>query len=138
MAPLTALAFVCAGGALFASTLSATLNLSTFVRWTRLLGAGMLVLISSTRLLACMGVANFHMDRLIFAGESGGDNPATMSPATACSFLLLAVGLLLPEKKGMMPWFQTFTLIGGLASWLGLNFFLFGGEPLPVCTNGDP
>jgi len=130
MAPLTALAFVFAGGAVYASGFSALPNSGSVVRWTRFTFAGILLLISSIKLVAFMSGSNLPVDALTFPRASEGTNPAVMSPAAACSFFLFGVAFLLPRRSTTMPLFQTLTLVGGLASWLGLNFLLFGGEPL--------
>jgi two-component system cell cycle sensor histidine kinase/response regulator CckA len=129
MSPLTALAFVFAGAALYASTLSESrAGASRLMHWTRMISAGTVLLISSIKLAVLISGSNFPIDGLIFGGQRGETNPAVMSPATAGSFLLFGLALLLPARPAVMPLFQTLTFMGGLAGWLGLNFFLFGGE----------
>src|SRR3954470_12210892 len=65
MAPLTALAFVFAGGALWTSSLSASgVRFGALIGWTRFVCLGTLLLISSIKLAAFMSGSISPMDGL--------------------------------------------------------------------------
>jgi PAS domain-containing protein len=100
--------------------------------------AAVLVCASGILLIGCLRLIGsghpFTMSLLELPG-SWGVRPGRMSPATAASFILLGVALLLPQRGRAARPFQWLLLVVLLVGWLGLARYLYGGEPLvPYAT----
>lgn len=97
MNPLTAAAFLLAGG-----TLCALLprNASAYRRWTGFAGAGLLMVLGAVKLLD-VDVGGRGIDQWLFAASLGGSR---MAPHTAFTFMLVGLALLLLDLRGPRHW----------------------------------
>ncbi|MCY3770479.1 MAG: response regulator [Gemmatimonadetes bacterium] len=97
MNPLTAAAFLLAGG-----TLCALLprNASTYRRWTGFAGAGLLMALGAVKLLD-FDLGGRGVDEWLFAASLSGNR---MAPHTAFTFMLVGLALLLLDLRGPRHW----------------------------------
>ena len=141
MAPLTALAFLLSGAALWGvvaapppahpSASEGPPVPAKYRLWQGLAGA--VAFIAALRLCDYVMGWNLGIDRLGFreSPTSGGVGPATrMAPATALGFFFVGCALVLPTRPRFSIAFQSLTWLAGLIGWLGLSFYLYGDEPL--------
>jgi len=142
MSPLTALTLLMSGMALWGIAASPPAHGSApkgpEVRarrrlWQRLAGA--VALIAALRLCDYLMGWNLGIDRLGFRESPATVGMTSMAPATALGLLFAGCALLLPTRPSFNIAFQSLTLLTGLLGWLGLSFYLYGGEPLlPFAT----
>jgi PAS domain S-box-containing protein len=93
--------------------------------------AGATALVSVLRLAAHAAHVLPGIDSLGLADPRGpGALPASMSPGTALTVLLLSTSLLLLGRRQPAWPFQALTLLALFMAWLGVGRYLFGGEPL--------
>lgn len=97
MNPLTAAAFLLAGG-----TLCALLprNASAYRRWTGFAGAALLMALGAVKLFD-VDVGGKGIDQWLFAASLGGSR---MAPHTAFTFMLVGLALLLLDLRGPRHW----------------------------------
>ncbi len=97
MNPLTAAAFLLAGG-----TLCALLprNASAYRRWTGFAGAGLLMALGAAKLLD-VDLGGQGIDQWLFADSLSGNR---MAPHTAFTFMLVGLALLLLDLRGPRHW----------------------------------
>ena len=97
MNPLTAAAFLLAGG-----TLSVLLprNASAHRRWTGFAGAGLLMALGAAKLLD-FDLVGRGIDQWLFAESLSGNR---MAPHTAFTFMLVGLALLLLDLRGPRHW----------------------------------
>ena len=140
MAPLTALSFLMSGMALYGAVASPRAHGSALkgpeVRARRRLRqslAAAVALIAALRLLDYLMGWNLGIDRLGFRESPAAvamTGTTRMAPATALGLLFVGCALLLPTRRPFNIAFQSLTWLAGLIGWLGLSFYLYGGEPL--------
>jgi hypothetical protein len=136
MAPLTAVALVVSGMALWVAAASAAPHRSAPQGRGHRLGqglAGVVALMAALRLCDYLMGWNLGIDRLGFPespADLGMTAATSMAPATALGLLFVSCALLLPKRPAFNTAFQSLTWLSGLLGWLGFSFYLYGGKPL--------
>lgn len=131
MVPATALGFVCCGGALLLASRAWSAGKP---------GRGSLLAVGCGILAAAMGLGHFValaggataiIDGLgIFDVRHGDSAPEQMAGMTAANFILTGAYLLLASRRRFFAVCQGIAIVIGVAAWLGLTRYLFGGTPL--------
>ena len=124
MNPITAVAFVCLGFALWERTFPNDRSRN----WKRTLAyvlAAIVALIGAMKLLQCLTGWTFQIDRLLFPsrlGATDAQSACQMAPNTAFDFLLCGLAMLMMDfelRDGSRP-AQALALIAGLVALLAL------------------
>ncbi len=138
MAPNSALSFVLAGFGLWCGATTTALHSEMQVRdnlapsWRtramRLCGAAV-TFIGLLKICELIGGWNVT-EHLWFHEQDSSALPARMPPAAALDFTLMGIALMLAAGRQFIGAFQFLTIFGGIIGWLGLSYYLYGGEPL--------
>src|SRR4051794_6749924 len=135
MAGITAVAFALAGLGLWAAAeqqrhMSSGSPAASFYLWWTRGPAGLIIAVGVARLSELLLGWPQGIGQLVFGQPLGTPNPAAMGLAPAASFICIGCALFLSDRTRAIGMFQGLCLLPCILGWVGLNRYVFGGQPL--------